>query len=225
MIKNAYLSDLHDRLRSVRIDPDVFLGHCSEIIIFGSRSAGVHSEESDLDVLCITQQKQRIKNRRLDCICLQYEDLGRERWFGSELLCHIRKYGIWLTGEGKWRDMIRISNRAIADKERRIVALWRNIEFAFYHLRPAFKRRYQTTFRRELQRLRLLQAEIPIPPTPVLDEKWRSNHVLCEELASLCLPLPGIKLTPLLLRFLQGSVCERMERPAHETAAKCEGNL
>jgi hypothetical protein len=148
----------------------VFSG-CSEIIVFGSRATGVHRKASDIDILCIGEGR-RVKTRRLDLLWLPISALYTREWLGCELACHVAEFGVWLKGSGDWRSSVHISQQAIQLKEGRILRLARSVDHCWNRLHPGYQQRYQTTLRREIQRLMRLRSNITVPPTPVLDSQW-----------------------------------------------------
>ena len=105
-------------------------------------------------------------------ICIRAVDLGSVGWLGSELAGHISRYGVWLKGPGDWRRQTSVGQEAANQKERRLVSLVRSVKHSWTKLHPAFQLKYCVTIRRELQRLLLLRAAVPIPPTPLLDSEW-----------------------------------------------------
>ena len=147
----------------------------SEIIAFGSRAAGVNRKASDLDVLFVGDGVRRMKGFGLDVVCISSVELASPNWLDSELAGHISKYGIWLKGSGQWRNQVFIGSEAESKKERRLVSLVRSVKRSWPRLHPAFQFKYRLTIRRELQRLTLLRAAVPIPPTPVLDADWQAG--------------------------------------------------
>ena len=55
---------LFDRMRAHGRDPEL-LNRAAEIIVFGSHAAGIHTADSDIDVLCVGNGP-RLKSRSLD---------------------------------------------------------------------------------------------------------------------------------------------------------------
>jgi len=98
-----------------------------EIIIFGSRSLGVNRASSDLDVLCVGPQLRKVKNPSIDCIFLAKKEMASHHWLGSELANHVLAYGVWVEGDGLWRNNVQLSTRAVRRKEQRIRAILRNL--------------------------------------------------------------------------------------------------
>ncbi len=163
---------------------DGLIREASEVVIFGSRAVGVQRSDSDLDVLVVTGQKRRVFASGLDCVLMTAEDIDSSFWLGSELASHVAKYGNWVKGSGEWRFGVHIGNRALTRKQNRLSSLLRNAAQRWSRLHPVFQAKYRITIRRELQRLKLLSNQVPIPPTPLLDSEWQfsqdSNAVLFE---------------------------------------------
>jgi hypothetical protein len=169
-------------LAEEQIDPDLLGQSMIEIIVFGSRAAGVSGEHSDLDVLCIGNMKARRRTRKLDLICMQRNEYSSSGWLGSELGFHVANYGLWLKGEPSWISSAFASPGAISRKRERIVRLTSNVVNSWEKLHPVFRQRFPVTLRRELQRLHFLLNNVPVPPTPLLDRDWSSGIVDSEML-------------------------------------------
>lgn len=170
---------LFDRVRKHGRDP-ILLKQAAEIVVFGSYAAGLHTIDSDLDVLCVGDGP-RLKSRSLDLSWVSEKNVSEDAWLGSELAGHIAKYGIWLRGKGHWRTQVFAGAHAIQRKRKRIMSLSRTVTRLWDRLHPTFQDQYNVTIRRELQRLALLQARVQVPPTKVLDDEWyrgKSKDVL-----------------------------------------------
>jgi nucleotidyltransferase-like protein len=185
VVIDGFSQCLRNRLATAQLDYNDVTSKAVEVVIFGSRAAGVHRASSDLDVLLITRSKQHIKVAGLDCIILGPEEVTNSFWLGSELASHIAQYGCWIKGNLEWRHQVNISDRAIARKQRRVVSLMRNATQRWSRLHPVFHKRYAVTIRRELQRLDLLLNRVAIPPTPTLDKLWCKGGIPATRLAGL----------------------------------------
>ena len=152
------------------------VSNATEVVVFGSRAVGVHSLNSDLDLLIVTPQKRRFFADGLDCVLIAPGELNGFFWLGSELASHVAHYGMWVEGSGKWKRNVCIKDRAITRKQQRIYSLLRNGARRWPRLHPVFQDKYRITIRIELQRLNLLLSRIPIPPTPLLDSEWQSGR-------------------------------------------------
>jgi predicted nucleotidyltransferase len=150
------------------------LEECPDVVIFGSRAAGVHSRSSDLDILCVGTSLRR-KQGQLDIVSRTVAEVENQKWLGSELASHIVTYGVVIGGRADWKDAVRLAGLAVSQKERRLVALVDGLWAHWSRLHPDFRRKYLTTIRRETQRLKVLGEGIAVPPTPVLDRNWNAE--------------------------------------------------
>jgi len=144
---------------------------CGELIVFGSRAAGVHSSNSDLDILCV-RSKSLMGSGQLDIVSRSPGEIENPKWLGSELANHIAAYGIVLCGSADWRSAAHVSAAAVSHKQRRVISLVDGLWAYWERLHPEFRRKYLKTIRREIQRLEYLGQGNPVPPTPLLDRKW-----------------------------------------------------
>jgi hypothetical protein len=195
---SSELLDLFRQLfaRSGRVD---FLKDNVEIVAFGSRSVGVAHSHSDLDVLCVGKTRFKLKTRELDLISISREECMTSTWLGSELGFHIAHFGTWLSGEPGWIHLSFPSKEAIIRKQERIVRLSENVSASWNRLQPAFRKRFCTSIRRELQRLKLLTEGFPVPPTSLLDLEWASGFPHKDDLLGM---VNGEARMPMLRRLL-----------------------
>jgi hypothetical protein len=175
---------LRRRLALAGLDSSQFLSAAQENVVFGSRAIEVDSRRSDLDVL-VVGKFERLKEHGLDLIPIAPESLGSPKWLGSELASHVANYGVWLRGPGSWRRYARLETSAIANKERRIRALLAAVSLSWTAIHSSFQLRYALTIRRELRRLALMKQELPVPPTPLLDECEESRHEVFDAIGRL----------------------------------------
>lgn len=154
---------------------DRLLEEAVDVIIFGSRAAGVHSKLSDLDILCVGA-RERYRSERLDMVIREPSEVEDRKWLGSELASHIVAYGIAIHGSADWKNAVRLSEATVSQKERRVLALVDGLWAYWDRIHPEFRRKYLTTIRREVQRLELLREGIAVAPTPTLDRIWKSEH-------------------------------------------------
>jgi hypothetical protein len=153
---------------------DVRFDGAREIIVFGSRAAGVHSADSDLDVLCVgIAPGIRVKSPRLDLLWMRPEAVDSVKWRGSELAGHIAAYGRWLRGSDDWKKEVFSSPGAVQKKQRQLADRIEALEAGWSDLAPPYRRRLFTLIRRDLQRLELLREGRAVLPTPLLDRDWR----------------------------------------------------
>jgi Nucleotidyltransferase domain len=144
-----------------------------EIIVFGSRAAGVHSPHSDLDLLLVSADPgRRLKSSGLDIVWVRPETVDSHNWRGSELAGHVAAYGRWLDGPDDWKAEVFTSPTAIQKKQRQLADRIQALEAGWRSLAPTYRRRLFTLIRRDLQRLELLRQARPVSPTPLLDRDW-----------------------------------------------------
>jgi hypothetical protein len=147
----------------------------SEVVVFGSMSAGLDMPDSDMDVLCIGGNEFKLKTDALDLIVTSAASTENGTWLESELASHVAKYGTWIKGSpSQWTRNVRVGPRAIAEKRRRVSAFMRALPGSWSKLEECFRAKYSTKLRREIQRLLLLERSVPIPPTRLLDYSWAS---------------------------------------------------
>ncbi len=123
-----------------------------EIVLFGSRAAGVAGPLSDWDLLCIgcPSREQRWPSstatlaahssvrppflfselaadprvRRTHLVWIDERSLGTQKWLESELAGHVARYGVWLHGKPRWVSSVRCGPAAA---ERFVVAFERTL--------------------------------------------------------------------------------------------------
>jgi hypothetical protein len=173
-VEKLLIRTLFERIDEDRRDP-AHLECAREIVIFGSYAAGIHTQESDIDVLCIGNGP-RLKSNLLDLSWIPENKLDDNQWLGSELAGHIAKYGIWVRGNGFWRYSVFSGAHAIERKRERIISLSRTAMHFWNRLHSIFQDQYDTSIRRELQRLALLMNHVKIPPTKLLDDEWAQEN-------------------------------------------------
>jgi hypothetical protein len=153
---------------------DEIAGKAREVIVFGSRAAGVHSPDSDLDLLCVaTDPGRRVKSRHLDLLWVRPETVDSAKWLGSELAGHIAAHGRWLLGPEDWKAEVFLSPAAAQRKRRQLMDRIQALGASWTDLAPTYRLRLFTLIRRDLQRLELLRRGRPVLPTPLLDRDWR----------------------------------------------------
>jgi Nucleotidyltransferase domain len=177
----------------IRIDVDDLFLKATHVIVFGSRALGVHSLESDLDVLCVAQRRLKIKTPMLDFICVPIDEWTNSYWRGCELGSHIAKYGIWIAGRDDWRRDVQVSDETVVRKERRVLSLIQTVDRVWGRLQPVFQTKYRVTVRRELQRLGLLQGREAVPPTPILDSLWKRGQQSSESIVEIAGAAYGLR--------------------------------
>ena len=156
----------------------------SELVVFGSSACGLRTKTSDLDLLCIGTARFHFKHQKLDLLSLSASDVERPEWLCSEIANHILAYGVWLTDKSDWVGKVRLTEFATRAKLRRLESFATSFGVHWSHLGETFKQKYVTKLRRETHRLILLENNIPIPPTRVLDREWRVNEAVVNQICS-----------------------------------------
>lgn len=151
-----------------------YFDEASEIVVFGSMSAGLDGPGSDIDILCFGLHAYKLKTHLLDLIGVPQELAKSPAWLQSELAAHIAEYGIPLKGGSKWTNFARIGQSAIDMKSRRVATFLKSLPNAWLKLNENFRVKYAVKLRRETQRLILLERGTPVPPTKILDNSWES---------------------------------------------------
>jgi predicted nucleotidyltransferase len=192
---------LKHRLPKVGLTYDA-LHDASEIVVFGSRAAGVSVRGSDIDVLLVGLAR-RINRCGLDVISVSSEYVATGEWLGSELASHIATYGIWLQGKGEWKKSTVHTSHSEIEKARRIERILSALISNWGELHSIFQSRYRRVVRRELQRLNLLRQGKVVPPSAVLDRRWRENRNCPEQLIELT---RSLNIDPTCVDFLSGEV-------------------
>jgi len=199
------------RERAKALPPEIKrrLENCVGLVVFGSYASELETATSDIDVFGIGDAKTHFKTPLIEIMILPEHDLYSDTWLGSELANHIAAYGVPLGPRPEWFDSARIGPDAARRKHRRICAYARSLEKHWHELSPSTKLRYQFKLRRELQRLQLLTAERPIPPTPTLDQSFTPDSgralVMSSELPSVA-KRAILRLFPRVRRAEQPSV-------------------
>jgi len=187
--------------RRAGVDWSFIASQCTELVVFGSRAAGLETPFSDLDVLVVRKHGLAMPLpgvRGIDLVFRTEDEILSAEWLKSEMAGHIAACGRWLQGSGRWRNNALAvrgePNEAAEAKRRRISRLAEALRNHWDRLTPDFRRRNLTTLRREKQRLQLLQSGIAIPPTRLLDMWAEHNSVRnsCEEHALSGTDLPQI---------------------------------
>ncbi|WP_224361091.1 nucleotidyltransferase domain-containing protein [Hyalangium versicolor] len=145
--------------------------HCRQIILFGSRAAGVAREGSDFDLLCIGSGSSQL-GQGLDLVFVTTKESQGSRWLGGELAGHVARYGQWLMGDPDWVHRVQPSRAAIDRKAERLRRRLHAVESTFPLLDAVYLDKHLTLIRRDLQRYESLVKGEPVPPTPLLDQAW-----------------------------------------------------
>ncbi len=145
---------------------------CSEVILFGSRAAGVEDNESDWDLLCVGNSKFK-RVRGLDIIWLPSESVLSQRWVTSEIASHIAEYGRWMSGRpSAWINHVEITPQTRIRKIRWIQTHVNSWARFWSRCSPKLRDDYALKLRYNLQRLEFLLDERPTPPRQILEGRF-----------------------------------------------------
>lgn len=158
-----------------------WLSEAEEVVVFGSTSLGMNRTDSDLDILFVGPEANRSKRDGLDLISVTQETRDSKEWLTGELASHIATYGIWIVGQDSWKSMAMIGSQAVQYKKDRVRKYLTSLPSVWGRLQPSFREKYLIKVRRETQRLLLLEKQLAIPPTLVIDDHWTANGGTYEE--------------------------------------------
>ena len=172
-------------LRRQQISWSALEDRASQVILFGSRAAGVAGRDSDWDLLCIGEGTS-LHNGRLDVVWIPPEQLATEACARLRIAASlVATYGIWLVGEDSWSHLVRISPEAVHHKRQLILCQLSELRRLWSSIIPAGARSISRHIRRNVQRLHFLIEKRAVPPTRVLDDLWNQSGTPPEELESL----------------------------------------
>ena len=144
--------------------------HCEknskEVVLFGSYAYGCEHDESDIDILFVGNKK-REASKYFDFIWVKPERINSKTWLSSELAIHIANYGIWLKGDGTWRNQVFFSQAASTRKKQRIFERLIHIYLQKESLSLAKKKLFIQKIILNTLRLKNLNSKKPNPPTCV----------------------------------------------------------
>lgn len=144
-----------------------------QIVIFGSRAAGLARACSDWDLLLVGEGCSH-NTPAIDLVWVSPRELASPMWLGSELAGHVARWGRWIHGTPDWVTSVACGEGARQHKARRLASRVTALEQAWKHLPPAYHRKHRTLVRRDLQRHALLADGQAVPPSAVLDEAWQA---------------------------------------------------
>lgn len=156
---------------------DDLLASATEVIVFGSRAAGLERIHSDLDLLAIGTSKLRKRRGLIDLICVPEADANSLAWRHSEIFRHVAAYGISLIHERMLIEAV-VDEHAADRKRRRLETLLEKLLGSWNTLNDGYKAKYLTKLRREFQRYKLLESGLAVPPTACLDSQIQSPEAL-----------------------------------------------
>jgi predicted nucleotidyltransferase len=147
---------------------DELFASASDIIVFGSRAAGLNRPDSDLDLLIIADKSGHKRIGKLDLVFVPDEKVGSAAWRRTEIAGHVATFGVSLMNDRPAFDVIHDDYAALR-KQARIHRLVSSLVPSWRLLNDELRRKYLIRVRRELQRFRFLRRGLPVPPTATLD--------------------------------------------------------
>lgn len=146
----------------------------TEVVVFGSWAVSMNRKESDVDLLCVGEGK-RTKSASVDIVWTSSDSVNAKKWLGSELANHIAKYGIWILGEGRWKESVYISDDAIQFKKYLIETRVATLEKVWNTLDDNYRVKHVVKVRRDIQRLCLMMSGRAVEASPMLDKRWANS--------------------------------------------------
>lgn len=184
-----------------------------QIVLFGSRAAGLARPHSDWDLLIVGEDRPH-GCAALDLVWVSPRELTTGSWLGSELAGHVASWGRWLHGEPGWTSAVLHDEQAAARKALRVASKLQALERTWDLLGPAYRRRHLLLLRRDLQRHGLLSLGQSVPPSALLDDAWTSCADPQDELRRLA---RGARvLSPFFHRIVAP-----LSEPASRAGARC----
>ena len=96
-------------------------------------------------------------------------------WLGTDLAGHGAAHGLWISGAPSWDlgtvDFMLAARR----KEARIVRRLQSLARAWDLFGASYREKHAKLVRRDVQRFRLLEQRLPVPPSANLDALWDSE--------------------------------------------------
>lgn len=163
---NNILKKITEKFPSFQEVFDRYEKNSIEIVLFGSYAYGCEHFESDIDILFVGNKKRQ-NSKYFDFICIKPERLESKTWLSSELAIHIAKYGIWLKGEGLWRNQVFFSQAALTRKKQRIFERLMHIYLQKEKLSLSKRKFFIQKIILNTIRLDNLEKKLPNPPTYV----------------------------------------------------------
>lgn len=161
--------------RNEQLSLEDLLSGSADVIVFGSRAAGLERIDSDLDILAVGPLKLPKKKGLIDLICVSEPDARTLAWQHSEIFRHVGTYGISLMRERPMIEVV-VDEHAANRKRQRIEGLIPKLMDSWEALNDGYKAKYLTKMRREFQRYKLLNSGLAVPPTAVLDSQVESRR-------------------------------------------------
>lgn len=191
-LSEADLRSFRERIRRLAKSEDFsldnLLASATDVIVFGSRAAGLERVRSDLDLLAIGTTKLRKRFGLIDLICVPEPDAHSLAWQHSEIFRHVAAYGISLIHDHMLIEAV-VDEHAADRKRRRLETLLEKLLGSWNTLNDGYKAKYLTKLRREFQRYKLLESGLAVPPTACLDSQVNSQEELRSTIEELLLQL------------------------------------
>jgi hypothetical protein len=167
--------EVHKIASSGRFSLEELLRSSADVIVFGSRAAGLERVDSDLDILVVGAPKLRKRIGSMDLICIPEQEAESLSWQHSEIFRHIAAYGTSLAHDNVAIRSV-IDEHAASRKRHRLDSLVNKLSGSWESLDDRYRLKYFIKLRREFQRYKLLSDGQPVPPTAVLDAEVESFH-------------------------------------------------
>jgi hypothetical protein len=159
-------------------------GASEQLVLFGSRAAGLSRTASDWDLLAVGAGRS-CHTPTLDLIWVSERELATPTWLAGELAAHVARWGRWLHGTPDWTAEVRCGEAARARKARRLASRLAALEKAWSLLPAATRIEERILLRRDLQRHALLAEGQPVPPSRMLDDAWTEGPDQAERMLDL----------------------------------------
>lgn len=135
-----------------------------DVILFGSRAAGVAHADSDWDILTVGLGR-KLKSPNLDVLFVSPDRVQQAHWLGSELGHHVGRFGLALSGSFAWKNETFCSDDSVMRKAARIshkiAALFPRLD----RLSPLHQKKHSILLEQDLRRLWCLSSGLAVPPT------------------------------------------------------------
>jgi predicted nucleotidyltransferase len=145
-----------------------------EIILLGSYAAGCERADSDIDILFVGDGKRK-KTRKLDFIWIKPDKINQKSWLGSELANHVASYGLWIKGDGTWRQKVFISETSISRKKEAIYVRLIHLYLKRHKYRQYSIQKLFIKVLLDFYRLYLLTSKKAIPPTKMVSDRIKNQ--------------------------------------------------
>lgn len=176
-LPQSEIESLRDQVRQMMsaegLSLDELATSASDVVVFGSRAAGVHRPDSDLDLLVVSGRSGHKKTGKLDLVFVPETRVDCPVWRRTEIARHIGAFGVSLMHNDVLVHAI-TDEYAATRKRARLQKLGKSLLSCWHTLNDELRLKYLTRVRRELQRYRYLEEGLPVPPTANLDSIMNS---------------------------------------------------